>query len=242
MVADNTARVHVTVDTEQLRQIVREEAGLRTTDAHSDVAVLEGRLAALRADLRAAEQQRDRWLDAYRTSARHRGDLRVERDRLSGEVETQQARIAELERRLLVAEPRVIACDPARSGVRVPADAAERIGGVLDDHPGVETLGPDVVGELLHRLLREVHSWGAPDPAEVPYEKAGDRVVDGDVPGVLVKCPECHGDGLLHRPDSLTAPALEPPTETPVSLEVGPEPATSVVRGAGLRRAQGEHR
>ncbi|MDQ0376519.1 hypothetical protein [Amycolatopsis thermophila] len=39
--------------------------------------------------------------------------------------------------------------------------------------------------------------------------RAGDRVVDGGEPGVLVLCRECSGSGLLHQLDHLPAP-VEP--------------------------------
>lgn len=44
---------------------------------------------------------------------------------------------------------------------------------------------------------------------EITRPRPGDRTTNGDEPGVLVRCPECSGDGLLHRPDQI------PPTVTP---------------------------
>lgn len=42
--------------------------------------------------------------------------------------------------------------------------------------------------------------------------RPGDRVEDGGLMGTLVRCPECGGSGLLHKPDHLPESA-EPKTE-----------------------------
>lgn len=43
-----------------------------------------------------------------------------------------------------------------------------------------------------------VAKWGQP----------GDRVTDGGIPGVLVRCHECGGTGLLHKPDEEALAAM----------------------------------
>ena len=46
----------------------------------------------------------------------------------------------------------------------------------------------------------EVHRGYRPRLSIRRVPRPGDRVVDGGVPGILVRCGDC-GDGLLHRPD-----------------------------------------
>jgi len=43
--------------------------------------------------------------------------------------------------------------------------------------------------------------------------KAGDRVEDGGQMGTLVRCYECSGDGLLHKPDHMPEPIAPEDTE-----------------------------
>jgi hypothetical protein len=61
-----------------------------------------------------------------------------------------------------------------------------------------------------------------------PQPKPGDRHVDGGVPGILVACKECDGQGLLHKPDRLAKhfpESAEKITNAPpfVKLQLGPE-------------------
>lgn len=45
-------------------------------------------------------------------------------------------------------------------------------------------------------------------------QAAGDRVTDGGIVGTLVRCEECGGGGLLHKPDRAAMPSSpEPPRE-----------------------------
>lgn len=45
---------------------------------------------------------------------------------------------------------------------------------------------------------------------------AGDRVTDGGIVGTLVRCEQCSGDGLLHKPDpDAMPPAQQPQDEVP---------------------------
>lgn len=57
-----------------------------------------------------------------------------------------------------------------------------------------------------------------------PQPKAGERHIDGGLPGVLVNCKECSGVGLLHQPDSLGVP-VGPITNAPpwLELDLGPD-------------------
>lgn len=63
----------------------------------------------------------------------------------------------------------------------------------------------------------------AADDIENAQPKAGDRFDNGGQPGVLVRCPECSGDGTLHRPDQLP-PAIAP---TPDAPDARPDPGAS---------------
>ncbi|MFY1595458.1 hypothetical protein [Micromonospora sp. WMMD737] len=48
-----------------------------------------------------------------------------------------------------------------------------------------------------------------------PAPRAGDRVEDGGLMGTLVRCPECGGGGLLHKPDHYPTGPAPQPEETP---------------------------
>jgi hypothetical protein len=54
----------------------------------------------------------------------------------------------------------------------------------------------------VHIFVREF-AFLAAEPA------AGDRVTDGGIVGTLVRCEQCSGDGLLHKPDAM------PPSQAP---------------------------
>ncbi len=67
---------------------------------------------------------------------------------------------------------------------------------------------------IWHRRLvlhAELHRGYAPRFSVRWEPRAGTRVVDGGEAGVLVRCHECGGSGLLHRPDRL--PPMLLPTE-----------------------------
>jgi hypothetical protein len=48
----------------------------------------------------------------------------------------------------------------------------------------------------------EVHRGYRPRLSIRRAPRPGDRTVDGGMPGVLIACRECDGEGLLHRPDN----------------------------------------
>ena len=63
-------------------------------------------------------------------------------------------------------------------------------------------------------IAEAVLAWVRANMVNRDRPKAGDRVVDGGIPGVLVRCRECSGDGLLHQADPGAEPTQMPAGET----------------------------
>jgi hypothetical protein len=57
----------------------------------------------------------------------------------------------------------------------------------------------------------ELHNGYWPRVSFKRAPQPGDRVVDGGVPGTLVRCKEC-GEGFLHQPYSFAGLWPEPPS------------------------------
>lgn len=72
------------------------------------------------------------------------------------------------------------------------------------------TAGADMVRVFLDQAYED----GRAEGLGIRQSRVGQRFVDGGVPGVLVLCSMCGGDGLLHQPDEYP---LSPPPNAGVT-------------------------
>lgn len=90
--------------------------------------------------------------------------------------------------------------------------------------PGTDvTLTPEGVADLRAALARVIEPHSAPaSGAAGSLGQPGDRVEDGGIMGTLVRCTECGGIGVLHKPDELPPTAAPQPETPPTDVDVDP--------------------
>lgn len=164
----------------------------------------------------ADSDQEESVLDVVADAVAERVVLRLDRD-LGGvlaEVRTALLRVEEL--------------------VRAEAERAGR----MEPTP-LSVMGPD--GQPLYVMGGQVQGGGggAPGGGSQGAVGVGSRVTEGGLLGTLVRCPECGGHGLLHRPDEVPdgpAPAEPEPLAGAAHLDYAEDRAAA--RRADERLAQ----